>query len=46
MWPNDAVDRNDMVGVVSLFTDDADGKELQAMVKIINSLKVKPKDAK
>ena len=33
-------------GVVSLFADDATGKEFEAMVNIINSLKVTPKDAK
>ncbi len=32
-----------MLGVVSLRADEADGKEFRAMVKIINSLKVKPK---
>lgn len=35
----------DMVGVVSLFADDAAGKEFKAMVNIINSLKVTPRDA-
>jgi hypothetical protein len=35
-----------MLGVVSLFADEADGEELKAMIKIIDSLKVKPKDAK
>jgi hypothetical protein len=35
---------NDHVGgVVSLFADDAKGKEMAAMIKIINSLKLKPK---
>lgn len=37
---------DNMLGVVSLFADEADGKEIKAMVTIINSLKVKPKDAK
>jgi hypothetical protein len=36
----------DLLGVVSLFADDATGKEFEAMVNIINSLKVTPKDAK
>jgi hypothetical protein len=35
----------DMLGVVSLFADDAAGKEFKAMVNIINSLKVTPRDA-
>lgn len=35
-----------VVGVVSLFADEADGKDLKAMVRIINSLKVKLSDAK
>ena len=35
----------DMLGVVSMFGDDAAGKEFKAMVNIINSLKVTPKDA-
>ena len=34
----------DMVGVVSLFADDAESEEFTAMVSIINSLKVTPKD--
>jgi len=37
---------DNMLGVVSLFADEADGEELKAMIKIIDSLKVKPKDAK
>lgn len=37
---------DDLLGVVSLFADEADGKELKAMIKLINSLKVKPRDAK
>ena len=37
---------DNLLGVVSLFADDADGIELKAMIKIINSLKVKPRDAK
>jgi hypothetical protein len=37
---------DNMLGVVSLFADEADSKEFKAMVKIINSLKVKPGDAK
>lgn len=37
---------DNLVGVVSLFADEADGGEMQAMLKIINSLKVRPKDAK
>ena len=36
----------DMVGVVSLFADDAESEEFTAMVSIINSLKVTPKDEK
>jgi hypothetical protein len=36
---------NNVVGVVSLFADEAEGPEMQAMLKIINSLNVKPKDA-
>jgi hypothetical protein len=35
----------DMLGVVSMFADDVAGKEFKAMVNIINSLKVTPKDA-
>jgi hypothetical protein len=35
-----------MLGAVSFFADEADGMELKAMIKIINSLKVKPRDAK
>lgn len=35
----------DMLGVVSLFADDAESDEFIAMVKMINSLKVTPKDA-
>lgn len=35
----------DMLGVVSMFADDVGGKEFRAMVNIINSLKVTPKDA-
>ncbi|EEF62535.1 hypothetical protein [Pedosphaera parvula] len=37
---------DNMLGVVSLFADEADGKDFQAMLKIINSLKVKPANAK
>jgi hypothetical protein len=37
---------DNMVGAVSLLADEADGPEFKAMVKIINSLKIKPKDAK
>lgn len=37
---------DNMLAVVSLFSDEADGLEFKAMIKIINSLKVKPKDAK
>lgn len=37
---------DDMVGVVSLFADEADGAEMKAMLKMINSLKVKPRVAK
>ena len=37
---------DNMLGVVSLFADEADGIELKAMIKIINSLGVKPRDAK
>jgi hypothetical protein len=37
---------DNMTGVVGLFVDDADGLELKAMIKIINSLKMKPSDAK
>ena len=37
---------DNMVGAVSLFADEADGIELKAMMKIINSLKVTPRDAK
>jgi len=36
----------DMTGVVTLFANDGDSKEFKAMVSIINSLKVKSKDAK
>jgi hypothetical protein len=35
----------DMLGVVSLFADDAAGQEFKVMVKIINSLKVIQRDA-
>jgi hypothetical protein len=35
-----------LVGVVSLFADEADGEEMKGMLKIINSLKVRPKEAK
>lgn len=35
-----------LMGVVSLFADEADGLEMKAMLKIINSLKVKPRNAK
>jgi hypothetical protein len=37
---------DNMVGVVSLFADEADGPEMEAMFKMINSLKVTPKDAR
>jgi hypothetical protein len=37
---------DNVVGVVSLFADEADGPEMKAMIKIINSLKVTPGDAK
>jgi len=37
---------DNVVGVVSLFADDADGAEFKAMTKIINSLNVKPRRAK
>jgi len=37
---------DDLVGVVSLFADEADGEEMKAMLKIINSLKLRLKDAK
>ena len=37
---------DNMLGVVSLFADEADGEELKAMIKIIDSIKVKLKDAK
>ena len=37
---------DNILGAVSLFADEADGIELKAMIKIIDSLKVKPKDAK
>jgi hypothetical protein len=37
---------DNLIGVVSLFADEADGEEMKSMVKIINSLKVRPKDAK
>jgi hypothetical protein len=37
---------DNVVGVVSLFADEADGAELKAMIKIIDSLKVNLKDAK
>ncbi|MDB6029576.1 MAG: hypothetical protein JWM68_5799 [Verrucomicrobiales bacterium] len=33
-------------GVVSLFADEPDGMEMKAMIKIINSLKAKPSNAK
>lgn len=36
----------DTLGVVSLFADEAEGKEFKAMIQIINSLQLKPKDAK
>ena len=36
----------DMLGAVSLFADDADGEDFKTMVKIINSLKVKPNATK
>jgi hypothetical protein len=34
---------DNMLAVVSLFADEADGIEFKAMIKIINSLKVKPR---
>jgi hypothetical protein len=37
---------DNVIGVVSLFADEADGVEMKAMLKIINSLKVKASDAK
>jgi hypothetical protein len=37
---------DNLVGVVSLFADEADGEEMQTMLKIINSLKVKLSSAK
>ena len=37
---------DNMLGVVSLFADEADGEELKAMIKIIDSLKMKLKVAK
>ena len=37
---------DNMLGAVSLFADEVDGIELKAMIKIINSLKVRPRDAK
>ena len=37
---------DNVVGVVSLFADEGDGVEMKAMLKIINSLKVKPRNAK
>ena len=37
---------DNVLGVVSLFADEADGVEMKTMLKIINSLKVKPSDAK
>jgi len=37
---------DNMVGAVSLFADEADGIELKAMMKIINTLNVTPRDAK
>ena len=35
-----------LLGVVSLFADDADGAELKAMIEIINSLRLRPKGSK
>jgi hypothetical protein len=46
MGSGQAQPADNLVGVVSLFADEADGEEMQAMLKIINSLKVRPKDAK
>ncbi len=37
---------NDILGVVSLFADDAQSEEFKAMIKIINSLKLRVKEAK
>ena len=37
---------DNVVGVVSLFADEPDGTEMRAMLMIINSLKVKPSNAK
>jgi hypothetical protein len=37
---------DNLVGVMSLFADEADGVEMKTMLKIINSLKVRPKDPK
>lgn len=37
---------DNLVGVVSLFADQADGEDMQTMLKIINSLKVKLSSAK
>jgi hypothetical protein len=35
-----------VLGLVTLFADEADGKEFKTMVKIINSRKVQPSDGK
>jgi hypothetical protein len=37
---------DNMRGVVTIFADDADGKEFNTMVNVINSLTVKPKETK
>ena|ERR1035437_5328313 len=37
---------DNMHGVVSIFADDADGKDFKTMVSVINSLTVKPKETK
>jgi hypothetical protein len=35
-----------MKAAVTLFADEADGVDMKAMIKIINSLQVKPSDTK
>lgn len=37
---------DNMLGVVSIFADDANGKEFKDMIKIINSLNLKPANVK
>jgi len=37
---------DNLLGAVSLFADEADSKEFKAMIEIINSLKVRPRDTK